>query len=146
MKSEPTEYSIDHLERDGSSSWYGVRNYQARNYMRDSMNIWDRVLFYHSNCKIPGIVWLAEVVSLPHADMTQFIPGDKHYDRKSTHEKVIWQCVDVGYVKKFSDVISLAILRDTPELATMKILQKGNRLSITPVTDEEYDIITTLCS
>ena len=144
MKSEPTEYSIDHLEKDGSSSWYGVRNYQARNYMRDSMQIGDRVLFYHSNCKTPGIAGIAEVVSLPHSDMTQFIPGDKHYDPKSTHERVIWQCVDVGFVKKLSSVISLAILRNTPELATMKILQKGNRLSITPVTKEEYNIILSL--
>lgn len=138
MKSEPTEYSIDHLQRDGSSSWYGVRNYQARNYMRDSMRIGDRVFFYHSNCKVPGIVGLAEVVSLPHPDMTQFIPGDKHYDPKSTHDKVIWQCVDVGFVEKFSDIVPLSMLRETPSLENMKILQKGNRLSITPVTEEEH--------
>ncbi len=145
MKSEPTEYSIDHLKRDGSSSWYGVRNYQARNYMRDSMQIGDTVLFYHSNCKVPGIAWLAEIVSHPHADITQFIPEDKHYDPKSTHERVIWQCVDVGFVSKLQEVISLARLRDIPELATMRILQKWNRLSITPVSDEEYDTIMTLC-
>lgn len=141
MKSEPTEYSIDHLKRDGSSSWFGVRNYQARNYMRDSMQVGDVVLFYHSNCKVPGIAGLAEVVSLPHPDMTQFVPGDKHYDPKSTHDHVIWQCVDVGFVEKFSDIISLADLRSHPDLSTMKILQKGNRLSITPVTDAEYEII-----
>ncbi len=144
MKSEPTEYSIDHLQKDGSSSWFGVRNYQARNYMRDSMKIWDRVLFYHSNCKVPGIVGFAEVVSLPHPDMTQFIPGDKHYDPKSTHEKVIWQCVDVGFVAKFAAPISLIDLRSNPRLSTMKILQKGNRLSITPVTEEEYQIILSI--
>ena len=95
MKSEPSEYSIDHLKRDGSSSWYGVRNYQARNSMRDSMDLGDRVLFYHSNTRVPGIAGLAEVVSLPHTDMTQFDPRDKHYDPKSTPEKPIWQCVDV---------------------------------------------------
>ena len=141
MKSEPTEYSIDHLEKDGSSSWFGVRNYLARNYMRDHMKIGDIVLFYHSNCKVPGIVGIARVVSLPHPDMTQFIPGDKHYDPKSTHEKPIWQCVDVGFVRKLERVISLTELRDTSSLASMKILQKGNRLSITPVTEEEYRII-----
>jgi predicted RNA-binding protein with PUA-like domain len=105
------------------------------------MKIGDIVLFYHSNCKVPGIAGLAEVASLPHPDMTQFIPGDKHYDPKSTHEKPIWQCVDVGFVRKLDRVISLAELRDTPSLASMKILQKGNRLSITLVTEEEYSII-----
>lgn len=144
MKSEPTEYSIDHLERDSSSSWFGVRNYLARNYMRDLMKIGDIVLFYHSNCKVPGIAGLAEIVSPPHPDMTQFVPGDKHYDPKSTHEKTIWHCVDVGFVRKLDKVISLAELRDIPSLSTMKILQKGNRLSITPVTETEYEIIVAL--
>lgn len=144
MKSEPTEYSIDHLERDGSSSWFWVRNYQARNYMRDSMQIGDRVLFYHSNCKVPGIAWLARVVSLPHPDMTQFIPWDKHFDPKSTHDRVIWHCVDVGFIEKLVEPISLIDLRSNANLSTMKILQKGNRLSITPVTDEEYDTILSL--
>lgn len=95
MKSEPTEYSIDHLARDGRSSWFGVRNYQARNSMRDMMRIGDRALFYHSSCPVPGIYGLAEVVSLPHTDETQFIVGDKHYDPKSTREAPIWHCVDV---------------------------------------------------
>jgi predicted RNA-binding protein with PUA-like domain len=108
------------------------------------MQIGDTVLFYHSNCKVPGIAGLARVVSLPHPDMTQFVPGDKHYDPKSTHERVIWQCIDVGFVEKFSDIISLTDLRSHPDLSTMKILQKGNRLSITPVTDDEYNIICSL--
>ncbi len=95
MKSEPSEYSIDDLMHDGSSSWFGVRNYLARNYMRDQMQIGDRVLFYHSSCPVPGIYGLAEVVSLPHPDETQFIIGDKHYDLKSIREKPIWYCVDV---------------------------------------------------
>lgn len=144
MKSEPTEYSIDHLEKDGSSSWFGVRNYLARNYMRDLMKIGDIVLFYHSNCKVPGIAGFAEVVSLPHPDMTQFVPGDKHHDPKSTHEKTIWHCVDVGFVSKLDRVISLVELRNIPSLSTMKILQKGNRLSITPVTEAEYDVILSI--
>lgn len=141
MKSEPTEYSIDHLQRDGTSSWFGVRNYQARNYMRDSMKIWDTVLFYHSNCKIPGIAGLAEVASLPHPDITQFIPGDKHYDPKSTYLKPIWQCVDVRFLQKLWEGVSLSCIRSTPWLESMKLLQKGSRLSITPVTEEEYQIL-----
>lgn len=144
MKSEPTEYSIDHLERDGVSSWFGVRNYQARNYMRDSMKVGDRVLFYHSNCKIPGIAGFAEVASSPHDDITQFIPSDKHFDPRSTPEKPMWQCVDVRFIEKLTSIISLAELKNNPWLVSMKILQKGNRLSITPVTDEEYNIIQSL--
>lgn len=124
MKSEPTEYSIDHLERDGVSSWFGVRNYQARNSMRDSMKIGDRVLFYHSNCKIPGIAGFAEVASLPHDDITQFIPSDKHFDPRSTPEKPIWQCVDVRFIGKLNSVISLSELRSIIGLSTLKILQK----------------------
>ena len=144
MKSEPSEYSIDHLARDGSSSWYGVRNYLARNYMRDFMKVWDRVLFYHSSCAEVGVAGIARVCSDPHADETQFILGDKHYDPKSTREKPIWQCVDVEYVEKFSRIISIAELRMSPWLEGMKILEKGNRLSITPVTEEEYAIIVHL--
>lgn len=144
MKSEPSEYSIDHLERDGASSWFGVRNYLARNYMRDFMQIGDGVLFYHSSCAEVGIAGLARVCSLPHADETQFIVWDKHYDPKSTREKPIWQCVDVEYVEKFPHILSIATLRATPGLEDMKILEKGNRLSITPVTQKEYTLILSL--
>ena len=144
MKSEPSEYSIDHLARDGLSSWYGVRNYQARNYMRDFMKVWDRVLFYHSSCVEVWVAGIAQVCSPAHADETQFIVWDKHYDSKSTREKPIWQCVDVEYMAKFSRIIPIAELRSTPWLETMIILQKGNRLSITPVTEEEYAIIVAL--
>ncbi len=144
MKSEPSEYSIDHLEKDGSSSWYGVRNYLARNYMRDLMQIGDRVLFYHSSCREVGVSGIAKVSSVPHADETQFIVWDKHYDPKSTREKPIWQCVDVEFVDKYQKVITLTQLRATPWLEKMKILEKWNRLSITPVTDEEYAIIMSL--
>ena len=141
MKSEPTEYSIDHLARDGSSSWFWVRNYLARNYMRDLMQVGDRVFFYHSSCATPGIVWLAEVVSPAHPDETQFIVWDKHYDPKATRERPIWMCVDVGFVSKFSDILSITEIRNIPELATMKLLEKGSRLSITPVTDIESESI-----
>ncbi len=144
MKSEPTEYSIDHLARDGRSSWFGVRNYQARNSMRDMMRIGDRALFYHSSCPVPGIYGLAEVVSLPHTDETQFIVGDKHYDPKSTREAPIWHCVDVWFVEKLSVPITLADIRGIKWLESMKILQKGNRLSITPITEEEYEILSSM--
>lgn len=144
MKSEPTEYSIDHLQRDGSSSWFWVRNYQARNYMRDDMRIGDQVFFYHSSCPIPGIVGLAEVVSVAHSDETQFNMLDKHYDPKSSREKPIWQCVDVGFVAKFENILSITEIRSIPELSTMKTLQKGSRLSITPVTDSETEIILSI--
>ena len=144
MKSEPSQYSIDHLEKDGSSSWYGVRNYLARNYMRDVMKVWDRVLFYHSSCAEVWVAGIARVCSRPHADETQFIVWDTHYDAKSTREKPIWQCVDVEYVEEFAHILSITELRSTPWLEGMKILEKGNRLSITPVTDGEYAIIVTL--
>ncbi len=144
MKSEPSEYSIDHLKKDGSSSWYGVRNYLARNYMRDYMKVGDRVLFYHSSCAEVGIAGIARVYSTAHPDETQFLSWDKHYDPKSTREKPIWMCVDVEYVEKLSRVISIAELRSTPWLEGMKILEKGNRLSITPVTEEEYRTIVSL--
>lgn len=144
MKSEPTEYSIESLEKDWRSSWFGIRNYQARNYMRDSMQIWDRVLFYHSNCKIPGIVGVAEVVSIPHSDMTQFELENKYYDPKATYEKPIWKCIDIGFIKKFPQIISLEQIRKIPTLSNMKLLQKGNRLSISPVSDTEYNSIILL--
>ncbi len=144
MKSEPSEYSIDHLKKDGSSSWYGVRNYLARNYMRDHMHVGDRVLFYHSSCREVGVSGIAKVSSVPHADETQFIVWDKHYDPKSTREKPIWQCVDVEFVDKYQKVITLTQLRATPWLEKMKILEKWNRLSITPVTEEEYALIVSL--
>ena len=105
------------------------------------MRIGDQVFFYHSSCATPSIVGLAEVVSLPHPDETQFNILDKHYDPKSSREKPIWMCVDVGFVQKFESVLSISEIRSIPELATMKMLQKGSRLSITPVTDVEYDII-----
>jgi predicted RNA-binding protein with PUA-like domain len=114
MKSEPSEYSIDDLARDGQSSWFGVRNYLARNYMRDMMRLGDRVLFYHSSCPVPGIYGLAEVVSLPHPDETQFEVGGDYYDAKSTREKPIWYCVDVGYIATFTSPITLTRIREMP--------------------------------
>jgi predicted RNA-binding protein with PUA-like domain len=124
MKSEPSEYSIDDLARDKRSSWFGVRNYLARNYMRDHMQIGDRVLFYHSSCDAVGIAGLARVCSTAHPDETQYDPESDYYDPKATREKPIWMCVDIEFVEKLREVISIAELRSTPGLEKMKILEK----------------------
>lgn len=140
MKSEPSEYGIDDLVRDKKSAWFGVRNYQARNFMRDDMELDDQVFFYHSSCPEPGIVGLCKVASKPIPDVTQFKKGD-FFDPKSTPEKPIWICVEVAIVKK-TRLVPLATIRATPELASMRILQRGNRLSITPVAEEEWNFVT----
>jgi predicted RNA-binding protein with PUA-like domain len=143
MKSEPDEASIDDLANAPGQTlpWTGVRNYQARNFMRDSMQIGDGVLFYHSSCAEPGIAGLAEVVSTAYPDPTQFDKKSPYYDAKSTQETPRWMLVDVRFVKK-TPLISLASLREHPELVDMRVLAKGNRLSITPVTDAEWRFIT----
>ena len=143
MKSEPDEASIDDLANASASTlpWTGVRNYQARNFMRDTMRVGDGVLFYHSSCPEPGIAGIAEVVSTAYPDPTQFDPKSAYYDPKSKPEEPRWILVDVRFVKK-TPLISLAELRAHPELADMRVLAKGNRLSITPVTEEEWRFIT----
>ncbi len=146
MKSEEDEYSIDDLQRDGSVAWYGVRNYQARNFMRDRMSVGDLVLFYHSNGKPSGVVGAGKVVSLPYPDQTQFDTTSKYYYAKATKEKPVWILVDVGYVKKYKRLLSITEMREMPMLSTMVLLQKGSRLSITPVTKKEFDYIDTLIS
>ncbi|KAF0206533.1 MAG: hypothetical protein FD173_23 [Gallionellaceae bacterium] len=144
MKSEPTDCSIDDLAAlpDQSVAWYGVRNYQARNFMRNQMGIGDGVLFYHSNCKQPGIAGIAKVCALAYPDTTQFDPTSKYYDPKATHETPRWFNVDVQLVKKIA-LIALDELRQHPELANMRTLQRGNRLSITPLDPAEWKFITT---
>jgi predicted RNA-binding protein with PUA-like domain len=136
MKSEPDEYSIDDLKRDKKSAWFGVRNYQARNFMRDEMKINDLVLFYHSSCPEPGIAGVAKIVSKPIPDKTQFEQG-KYFDPKATPDNPIWMCVEVAFVRK-CDLIPLAALRDAKPLESMRILQRGNRLSITPVSETQW--------
>ena len=145
MKSEPADVSIDDLASfpNQTVDWYGVRNYQARNFMRDQMNIGDGVLFYHSNCDQPGIVGLCEVSSKAYPDRFQFVPGHKYHDPKSTPENPRWVNVDVKLVRK-TRLLSLKELRETPALATMRVLQKGNRLSITPVDPKEWAFIQQL--
>ena len=142
MKSEPDEVSIDDAlaAPDRTVAWIGVRNYQARNFMRDAMQVGDGVLFYHSSCAEPGIAGLAEVASTSYPDETQFDPHSKYYDPKATPENPRWMMVDVRAVKK-TRLMPLAELRAHPELADMQILQRGNRLSITPVTPAEWRCI-----
>jgi predicted RNA-binding protein with PUA-like domain len=143
MKSEPADVSIDDLAAfpQQSVAWYGVRNYQARNFMRNQMQIGDGVLFYHSNCKEPGIAGIAKVSVLAYPDATQFDPKNKYFDPKATAETPRWFNVDVQLVKKIA-LIPLSALREHPELANMRTLQKGNRLSITPVDPSEWTFIT----
>ncbi len=140
MKSEPQAYSIDDLVRDQVTAWWGVRNYQARNFMRDQMRLGDLAFFYHSSCPEPGIVGIVEVCRRAYPDATQFDPQHKYYDPKATPEHPRWLNVDVRLVKKLP-LISLAELRRHSELSRMRVLQRGNRLSITPVDPAEWDFI-----
>ena len=146
MKSEPDTFSLQDLESrpEQREPWDGVRNYQARNFMRDEMRFGDLVLFYHSNTKPPGVVGLAEVVSDPYPDPTAFDKNSKYYDPKSKKENPTWILVDVGFKAHFKTGVTLEMMKAMPELQSMRVLQKGNRLSITPVTQEEYQAITQL--
>ena len=146
MKSEPDTFSLQDLESrpEQREPWDGVRNYQARNFMRDKMRLGDLVLFYHSNTKPPGVVGLAEVVSDPYPDPTAFDKNSKYYDPKSKKENPTWILVDVGFKAHFKTGVTLEMMKAMPELQSMRVLQKGNRLSITPVTQEEYQAITQL--
>lgn len=142
MKSEPSDVSIDDLAKmpNQSVAWYGVRNYQARNFMRDQMKVGDKVFFYHSNCAEPGIVGLCAVSKLAYPDETQFDKKHKYFDPKATPENPRWFNVDVKLVKK-TRLISIKEMREHPELAHMRTLQKGNRLSITPVDPKEWTFV-----
>lgn len=144
MKSEPSDVSIDNLAEmpNQTVAWYGVRNYQARNFMRNQMSIGDGVFFYHSNCKQPGIAGIAKVSALAYPDATKFNPKNKYFDPKATQEQPRWFNVDVQLVKKIG-LIPLEELRQYPELAQMRTLQRGNRLSITPLDPAEWKFINT---
>lgn len=145
MKSEPADVSIDDLAKRPNQTvdWYGVRNYQARNFMRDQMKVGDGVLFYHSNCEEPGIAGIAEVSALAYPDRLQFIQGHKYFDPKATPENPRWFNVDVKLVRK-TRLLSLKEMRENPQLANLRILQRGNRLSITPVDPADWETITDL--
>lgn len=142
MKSEPDEFSIDDLARAPKqvTPWFGVRNYQARNYMRDAMRQGDGVLFYHSSCAVPGIAGLAEVASAPYPDETQFDPKSPYFDPKSRREEPRWMLVDVKLVRK-TRLLPLDELRTHAALGDMVILRRGNRLSVTPVTAAEWKAV-----
>lgn len=146
MKSEPNAFSIDDLEKmpQQTEHWDGVRNYQARNMMRDQMKIGDQVFFYHSNCDIPGIVGLMEVVRESYPDHTAFDPQSKYFDPKSSPENPRWFMVDIKYIRHTRRVVPLAELKEQELLENMPLVRKGNRLSIMPVAKDEWDYILRL--
>jgi len=141
MKSEPDAYSIDDLERDGTEPWDGIRNYQARNFLRDKMQIGDRALFYHSNTTPPGVVGVMECVSGPEPDELAFDSKSKYYDEKSDPEDPTWIQRQMKFVQKLPRKVSLTELKEDPELEEMLVVQRGQRLSIQPVEKVHFDHI-----
>ena len=143
MKSEPDEYSIDDLKAAPKKTdmWDGVRNYQARNMMRDDMKKGDLIFFYHSNCDVPGIVGIATVAREGYPDPTAFDPKDKHYDPKSDPENPRWFLVDVKYKRKLKRTIALSELKQNPALEEFALVRRGNRLSVMPVTEDQWEAI-----
>lgn len=143
MKSEPGEFGIDDLMNRPKQTehWDGVRNYQARNMMRDEMKRGDQVFFYHSNCATPGIVGIMEIAREGYPDFTAFDPKDKHFDPKSDHDNPRWMMVDVKFVRKLSRTISLQELKREKSLGEMALVRRGNRLSIMPVTPQQWNTI-----
>jgi len=146
MKSEPDVYSIDDLERDGREMWDSIRNYQARNMMRDDMRIGDEVFFYHSNCKEPAIVGISKVCSEPYPDPTQFDSESRYFDPKSSNDDPRWMLVDVEFVRKFGAPITLTELKARPDLEGMILTRRGNRLSIMPVSDAHWNVVLSLAT
>jgi predicted RNA-binding protein with PUA-like domain len=146
MKSEPDAFGIDDLYNKPKQTehWDGVRNYQARNMMRDAMKLGDQVFFYHSNCEQPGIVGIMEVVKEGYPDFTAFDPDDSHFDPKSDPAKPRWMMVDVKFVRTLARTIGLRELKTKPELANMAVVRAGNRLSIMPVSADEWQFILDL--
>lgn len=146
MKSEPETFGIDHLQQrpQQTEPWDGVRNYQARNMMRDEMQVGDQAFFYHSNCAEPGIVGIVQIVKAGYPDVTALDPESKYYDPKASADNPRWFRVDVKFVKKFSKTISLTLLKQQPPLEGMAVLARGSRLSITPVTEQQWKYILSL--
>jgi len=140
MKSEPDAYSIDHLrsQKRRTDHWDGIRNYQARNFMRDQMKMGDLAFFYHSNCSEPAVVGIMEIVSAAYPDHTAFDPNEKHFDAKSDPDNPRWLMVDVKFKKKLKMPITLQAIKAEKKLADMRLVQRGNRLSILPVTPGEW--------
>lgn len=145
MKSEPNVYSVQDLERDGRECWEGVRNYQARNLMRDEMRVGDLALFYHSNAKPSGVAGVARICREAYPDDTQFDPKSPYYDARSNPAEPRWLRVDVEHVETFDEVLSLAALKADPALSDMMVTQKGSRLSVQPVDKAHFKHILKLC-
>jgi predicted RNA-binding protein with PUA-like domain len=141
MKSEPGCYSIDDLKRDNTTPWDGVRNYQARNFMRDVMEVGDLVLFYHSNAEPPGVAGIAAVAKKAYPDSSAWDPRDQHYDPKSTKADPIWMRVDIKFVEKFSRLVPLQALREHPKFHTLLVLRRAQRLSVQPVEKVHFEMI-----
>ncbi|MCB0713847.1 MAG: EVE domain-containing protein [Ignavibacteriae bacterium] len=146
MKSEPDCYSIDDLQREKKTFWDGVRNYQVRNFMRDDMKPGDLAFFYHSSTEPPGIVGVMTVTKSGYPDHTQFDPDEDHFDPKSSPDDPRWLMVDVKFVSKFNEMIPLSELKETPGLEKMVVTQRGSRLSVQPVTEEEWRTVMSLRS
>ena len=144
MKCEPEAYTIDDLERDGVTTWEGVRNFQARNSMRDDMKPGDGVLFYASNAEPSGVTGIAEVARGGYPDPYAFEKGHKYFDPKSDPENPTWMMVDIRFVEKFPDLVPLAVLKETRGLQDMVVTKKGSRLSVQPVTKKEFEIVVKL--
>lgn len=146
MKSEPDVFSFDDLKKRPKKTepWNGVRNYQARNFMRDEMSVGDQILFYHSSCEVPGVAGIAKVSSKPYPDSTQFDSKSEYYDPKSTQENPRWFLVDVTFEMNLDQHVALEELKKHKKLKEMRLLQRGNRLSILPVTREEFEFIKKL--
>ncbi len=144
FKSEPNAYSIDDLKKDKVEHWDGIRNYQARNMLRDDVKKGDVVLFYHSSCKVPGAVGVARVVREGYPDHTSWDPKSEHPDLKSTEEKPIWYMVDLKFKKKLKEIVTLQDMRGMPKLEGMRLLQRGNRLSLFPISKKHFDTIVKL--
>jgi predicted RNA-binding protein with PUA-like domain len=141
MKSEPDAYSIDDLERDGREPWDGIRNYQARNMMRDDMKVGDQAFFYHSSCQVPAIVGIVKIASKAYPDPSQFDRRSKYYDPKSSEEAPRWMLVDVAFKRKLARPIPLTELKAHPGLDDFLLTKRGNRLSIFPVDKKHWDLI-----
>jgi predicted RNA-binding protein with PUA-like domain len=144
MKSEPDVYSYEDLERDGRTPWDGVRNYQARNFMRDGMAVGDRILYYHSNTQPPGVVGVAEVASAPYPDPTQFDEDSRYHDPKATRQAPRWMLVDVAPVRRLPRMVTLAEIKADPKLTELPLVRRGNRLSVMPVGEAEAERILAL--
>ena len=144
MKCEPAAYSIDDLARDGVTTWEGVRNYQARNFMRDQMQVGDGVLFYASNADPSGVTGLAEIARPGYPDAFAWKKGHKYFDAASTPDRPLWYLVDIKFVERFPEIVPLDVLKKTAGLEQMMVIRKGARLSVQPVTKGEFDIVSKL--